>query len=282
MFWNFAILFVILLGGVTMPKIYLASLKDMNLELVLEKGLLEKLNVLQSFFYASDEITRYIHKFRSFMLDSGGLTAQVNPAVKVDWNEYLERYAQYIVENKIELFFELDIDKVVGKKVVSKLRERLEELTGRLPIWVFQAGRTLDEFQEALKKYRYFAIPLSRRDEESRRRRYRGKLRLRTIVEMAHDAGAKIHGLGFTPHQAKELLAYGFDSTDSTTWLRTAVAGIVCEFQGDKVVQIKDRWNKIVKTHVIAQHNFLEWLKFVELMEAKNGAKNHYRQGVLF
>ena len=42
----------------------------------------------------------------------------------VNWDEYLERYADFINRNRIDKFFGLDIDVVVGYDEVVRLRQQ--------------------------------------------------------------------------------------------------------------------------------------------------------------
>ena len=49
----------------------------------------------------------------------------------VDWDEYIESYAEFINNHNIKLFMELDIDSVVGIKEVERLRNKLERLTNK-------------------------------------------------------------------------------------------------------------------------------------------------------
>ena len=83
--------------------------------------------ILQSFYYA-DEFTEkvIIPNAKDFLLDSGAFSF-MEGAAAVDWDEYVERYASFIKRNRVEKFFELDIDSVVGYEEVLRLRAKLEE-----------------------------------------------------------------------------------------------------------------------------------------------------------
>lgn len=93
--------------------------------------------LLQSFYYCNnfteDVILPSVSKF---MLDSGAFTF-FQSGKQVNWNDYVERYAEFINRNRIKLFLELDIDVLIGYENVKKLRKKLESLTGSL---VFLSG----------------------------------------------------------------------------------------------------------------------------------------------
>lgn len=124
-------------------KMYLASVSRLETDLKAESGGLMKAylaesgglifndaNILQSFYYV-DDFTRniIIPNCKDFLLDSGAFTFIQN-AKHVDWDEYVERYAKFVRENKIQKYFELDIDSIVGLKEVERLRAKLEKLVG--------------------------------------------------------------------------------------------------------------------------------------------------------
>ena len=103
--------------------------------------------ILESFYYCRDNmvIQKLIPTLGGFLLDSGGFSFMQGKAA-VDWDAYIEEYAQFINTYKIDLFFELDIDSVVGLKEVEKLRAKLERLTGKQPIPVWHKSRGKDYF----------------------------------------------------------------------------------------------------------------------------------------
>ena len=66
-------------------------------------------------------------------MDSGAFTFMSNAAKhgNIDWLNYVDRYCDFIIENNIRLFFELDIDKIKGLRYVEMLRQRIEDKRGR-------------------------------------------------------------------------------------------------------------------------------------------------------
>ena len=70
--------------------------------------------ILESFYYIDADTERLLPYFGDFMLDSGAFIFMMDSKTAVNWDEYLERYADFINRNRIDKFFELDIDVVVG------------------------------------------------------------------------------------------------------------------------------------------------------------------------
>ena len=70
--------------------------------------------VLESFYYIRDYQIPLIHSAELFLLDSGAFTFMSNNKKGVDWNEYVDRYIEFINKHDVKYFFELDIDSVVG------------------------------------------------------------------------------------------------------------------------------------------------------------------------
>ena len=87
-------------------------------------------NILMSFYYVNKWQERSIRYVNSFMLDSGAFTF-FSQGKNLNWDEYVERYADYVKQKDIKLFFELDIDSLVGYDKVLQIREKLEKLAGR-------------------------------------------------------------------------------------------------------------------------------------------------------
>lgn len=225
----------------------------------------KRLNLLESYYYFQNWQIPFIHKVNSFLLDSGAFSFMHAPNKKVDWDKYLEDYAKLIVQSNIDLFFELDIDMIIGKKKTNQLRNRLEKLTKKKPIWVFQSGRDIAEFKEAIKEYPYVAIPLSGKDPLSSSRK---KLRhhLNYMCDLAHAENTKIHGLGFT---VANIHDYRFDSVDSTSWIYGNRAGFLYRFDGQNVVKIRKPVGTRMIHYKVAEHNFWEWVKYSEFLEKK-------------
>ena len=87
--------------------------------------------ILESFYYANALTIKEIHTTSRFLLDSGAFTFMNSAKKKVDWNDYTDKYIDFINRHKVSRFFELDLDSIIGYTKVLKLRNRLEQGTGR-------------------------------------------------------------------------------------------------------------------------------------------------------
>jgi hypothetical protein len=223
-------------------------------------NLLERVNLLESFFYIQDWQIPLIPKVKSFMLDSGAFSFMQNKKLKQDFNSYTDRYIDFINDNKIDLFFELDIDSVVGYDNVIKLRKQIESKTNKQVIPVWHKSRGKENFIDMCKEYNYVAIGgLVSNEIKSNEYHF-----LNTLCKIAHDNGAKIHGLGFTK---SNLSQYLFDSVDSTAWIYGNRGGFLYKFNGREIIKIQKPEGTRLKSKDVAIHNFWEWVKYGEYLE---------------
>ena len=222
-------------------------------------------NILQSFYYADDfTVNEILPNCKRFLLDSGAFTFFAKGGGS-DWNDYTKRYAEFISRNKIERFFELDIDSLIGYEKVLDMRYRLEDLTGKPCIPVWHKSRGKDEFLKMCEEYDYVAIGGLVTKE----------IAAETIISIApwfireaHKQGAKIHGLGFTGMKALEKCH--FDSVDSTAWIAGNKYGAIYQFDGRKIItHDKQPGKRLADAKRVALHNWNEWRKFCKYAEAK-------------
>ena len=260
-------------------KIYLAGLNaekkralDMNIYLAGnapwgETGLYSdvcnmNIYMLESFYYIKDWQIDLIKKkvLKGFMLDSGAFTFMQDKNKVVDWDKYVEDYAKFINKYDIKLFFELDIDLVVGLKEVERLRIKLEKLTSKqcIPVWHKLRGK--EYFLQMIKDYNYVAIGglaikvIKRTDFKY----------LHWFIKKAHENNCKIHGLGFTPSGLKN---YRFDSVDSKNWIHGNLGKYIYNFRNKNMTKIALVSDKKFNPKKVAQHNFLEWIKYQKYAE---------------
>ena len=221
-------------------------------------GILKIPYILESFYSLKNEKTlKRILKYpkENFLLDSGAFTFMNNCKGKVDFNEYLDRYIEFINRYDIKYFFELDVDSIIGYENVKQLRKRLEYETNKQCIPVWHKSRGLDDFVAMCKEYSYVSIggivvkELTRKDWAM----------FPKLIQIAHKHNCKIHGLGFTA--TKELHKYHFDSVDSTNWLSGGRFGQLHLFNGS-YIESKSFKNKRAKYKEIDEHNIGEWIKF--------------------
>lgn len=217
--------------------------------------------ILESFFYADADTERLMPHYGDFLLDSGAFTFMQGRGGSPDWDEYIRRYADFINRNKVEKYFELDIDSVVGYDKVKQIRAKLESLTGRQSIPVWHKSRGKDEFIGHCKDYPYVAI--GGLVDGAKKGEYARELwkYFPWFINTAHQNGAKIHALGFTSLEGIRL--YHFDSVDSTAWTTGNRFGYIYYFDG-KTIQKKDppKGHHLGDTRKVALNNYTEWLKF--------------------
>ena len=105
-------------------QLYLAGIWGENKQDELQCKKKLKPRILESFYYINDETKAMIPYYKDFLLDSGAFTFMQNTKTKINWDEYVERYAKFIKDNNIKHFFELDIDSIVGIEEVERLRNK--------------------------------------------------------------------------------------------------------------------------------------------------------------
>lgn len=218
--------------------------------------------ILESFYYVDEDTERLLPLFGDFMLDSGAFTFMENKSSHVNWEEYVERYADFIKRNKIGKYFELDIDSVVGYEKVKQFRKRLEALVGWPSIPVWHKSRGIDEYRRMADEYEYIAIG-GIVSGEITRNQYGA---FPKMITEAHKRGAKVHGLGFT--NLALLPKTHFDSVDSTAWTTGNRFGFVYRFNGKTMEKIDaPRGKRLADPRRIALINYTEWIKFQKYAE---------------
>ena len=222
-------------------------------------------SILESYYYCRNNkwIPPLIPYLKSFLLDSGAFTFMQGKA-SVNWDEYVEEYAEFIRKYDIELFFELDIDSIVGLKEVERLRKKLETLTGKKPIPVWHVSRGKEYFVKMCKEYPYVALGGIVTQEVPRNVYEKA---FPWFIQTAHKYGAKIHGLGYTG--IEKLKIYHFDSVDSTAWLYGNRGGYLYIFNPHTgSMDKKDApAGYRLKSKEAAMFNFKEWCKFQDYAE---------------
>lgn len=213
--------------------------------------------VLESFIYANSITEKYMNDFGGFMADSGAFTyLNGRSGEKIDWDDYAERYANFINKNHIKYYLELDVDKVIGYSEVLRLRDKLYSLTNVPPIPVWHRDRGKSDFIETCKNYPYVALGgIAIKEIDLCEYKY-----FPWFINTAHEHGAKIHGLGFT--KMKGLEKYHFDSVDSTTWQTGGTRfGYLHVFNGRKICKIRRPEGKALAPNT-ELFNLEQWIKF--------------------
>lgn len=217
--------------------------------------------ILESFYSIKEWQIPYIKECKMFLLDSGAFTFMNSEKGKVDFNQYLKDYINFINKYDIKYFFELDIDSIVGHEKVKEMRAMLEKGTGKKCIPVWHKSRGLEEWRKLTKEYDYVAIG-GIVTKEIKRKEYKY---LSPMLSIAKENGCKVHGLGFT--NLKALKRYHFYSVDSTSWLSGSKFGTLYMFQDGTLKSIRHKDRRIRNYIECNHHNIEEWLKFQKYAE---------------
>lgn len=222
----------------------------------------EDFNILESYYMLreSENFMELLTRCNTYLIDSGAFTfMQGTHKEDINWDEYIEQYADFINRWDVKLFFELDIETLVGMTEVERLRAKLEKLTNKqvIPVWHVQRGK--DYFLKMCEEYNYVALGgltgkhINVRIPEEY---------FPWFINTAHQHNAKIHGLGYT--SVAGLHKYHFDSVDSTAWLSGNMGGYIYKFipEGGKMKQLRPKNAGRLKAREAALNNFIEWVKF--------------------
>ena len=218
--------------------------------------------ILESYYYVDETVKAHIPRIKDFLLDSGAFTFFTS-GKSVNFDKYVEEYGEFVKAFGIKLFFELDIDSIVGFDKVLQYRRRLEQITGRQPIPVWHISRGLERFKQDASEYPYVALGGIVSGEWTPA----AEKQFPWFIQTAHQLGAKIHGLGYT--KLAGLHKYHFDSVDSTAWTTGNRFGYLYKFNGKTMTKIEVPKGKRLSTNAAAQHNFNEWVKFQRFAEVK-------------
>lgn len=241
-------------------KVYLAGFK--TIEKHWDKPT-KNIYLLSSYYeHRSGKCGKYV-KQKKHMLDSGAFTFMQNKSKLIDWDKYIKQYALFINKYNIDLFFELDIDSMVGLKEVERLRAKLERLTGKRCIPVWHKSRGKDYWLQMVKDYDYVAIG-GIASKEIKKNEYPV---FNWFINEAKKQNCKVHGLGFT--HSSLLRKYKFDSVDSTTWNVGGKYGNVCviDKNGLPTQKYKKENSKVKYVSELNIHNFKEWVRFQKYAE---------------
>jgi len=239
-------------------KIYLAGFRT------IEKTYNKPINdvfLLSSFWeHKGGKYGDYV-KQENHILDSGAFTAINNKTGKYknfNWDNYCDKYISFIKKTKQKLFFELDIDIVVGLKKVEYYRKKIEDAIGISPIVCWHQNRGKDYWIKSCEDYNYVALGTTQATAIGKKIRSNPSV-LKWFINYAHKNNTKIHGLGFTNlHWLNRL---NFDSVDSTTWLGGRFGN--CFFFKNQTLNLINNKNKRVKNwYPLHIHNFEQWVKY--------------------
>jgi len=229
----------------------------------------EDTHILSSFFYHKNKKSIQDWAYRdNHILDSGAFSTFKNPkdAAKIDWDKYVRGYIDFIRKTEKKLFFEIDIDIVLGLEKVEYYRSMIEDAIGRPPIPVWHSNRGWDYFCKMTEEYPYVALGTTSAASDGKAIRKNPAI-LHRFIKQAHSKKSKIHGLGFT--DINWLKKLKFDSVDSTTWLTGPKFGTMYQFQGDGnfIVHQRPAGKVMINPSKRFEYNFNEWRKYQKWAE---------------
>lgn len=241
-------------------KIFLAGTYSENKN---AEDVLQSMYNLESFYYIKPWQYEMVHRSKMFLLDSGAFTF-FSSGKKIDWDEYIEKYANFIKEHDVSYFFELDIDSLIGYESVKQYRKKLERLTNRQCIPVWHKSRGIEEWKRMCSEYPYVEIG-GIASKEIKPNQY---VAFPSMINYAHKCRARVHGLGFT--NVNKFDEIQFDSVDSTRW-NCARFGRLEYFDGQtiKTVDKRGEGKRLIgrKNNDIIKFTFNEWIKFQKYAE---------------
>lgn len=221
---------------------------------------------LSSYAYIKKGLAEEISRFDMFLLDSGAFTFRKKKG-NVDWNDYINKYSEFINEYDVKYFFELDIDNIVGYENVLTLRKKLEQNTGKKCIPVWHKTRGIENYIELCQTYDYIALGSSTKYKE---KEYHNALR--QLLKIARQNNCKVHGLGFTSKMIKE---YDFYSVDSTTWNSYRFGTLYRYSNGDIKYINPPKGKGLIRDYKpVTINNFNEWCKYQKYLD--NYERNVY------
>jgi len=224
--------------------------------------------ILSSFFeHKNGKFGDYVYS-KKHILDSGAFSTFSNPnqAKNNNWDDYVSRYINFIKLTSQKLFFELDIDAIIGLKKVEYYRSKIEDAVGIQPIPVWHKSRGWDYYEMMVEKYKYVAIGTTLALQQGKKIRSNPMI-LKKFIDTAHNKGAKIHGLGFT--STPNLVKLKFDSVDSTTWINGAKFGNIMIIDKNGCIRQKSKKSntRVNDPNAINLYNFNVWLRFQKYAE---------------
>lgn len=224
-------------------------------------------NLCTFWYYNNKKLTDLAFN-KDQILDSGAFSAINDKTGKYknfDWDLYCKKYIQFIKDTERKLFFELDIDCVVGLEKVEYYRKQIEDAIGIPPIVCWHANRGADYWIKSCEDYPYVALGTTMASNAGKKIRANPEI-LHWFINHAHKNKAKIHGLGFT--NIEKLKKLRFNSVDSTSWISGQKFGVIHKWDGEKMHQLKRGNNQVmINPHLRLKHNFNEWVKFQKYAE---------------
>ena len=183
--------------------------------------------------------------------------------MEVDWDQYIGSYCDFVVENDVKNFFEMDVDSIVGYGKVKEFRKQITKRTGRLPIPVWHIERGRQDYQDMCSEYPYVAVG----GIVAKAKHHEVSIdMMKWLVDEAHQRGAIIHGLGVTRPSILEKVH--FDSVDSSAYLRHSCYGIIHDFRRNHMKCYEVGKALGLTTEQFSKKNLEVWTQYAEYAES--------------
>lgn len=184
---------------------------------------LPKFNILTNFAFYEKDMDKILYMSNNVLVDSGAFTFQ-KKGIK-NLNQFVKNYINFIKkyesDERINGFFELDIDNIIGYEKVLEIRSQLEDVSDKIiPVWHKSLG--IQEYKDMCNEYDYIGLSSVGKDINEKN--------AINFVYTAHKYNTKIHGLGLSKRPMLDTIP--FDSVDSTSWMRCCRYG---NFKGKKI-----------------------------------------------
>lgn len=202
----------------------------------------------------------------NLILDSGAFT--FFGGKKVNWNKYVDDYINFINKSDKKLFFELDIDNIIGLSAVEDIRNKIIKQTGKKPIPVWHPQRGIEYYKKMVDDFEYVSLSLSGQYTSSWIKKPNADDVIYKLLDIANSNKCKVHGLGYT--KLEKLHKFKFYSVDSTSWIMAMKFGNIKVFNGRTMSGIKRPSNtKMINPKERLKNGFDEWVKFQKYADAK-------------
>lgn len=231
-------------------------------EYIVKNGIKMKWN-LMSYYYIRNKVplAEYIRdNSEEILIDSGAHSFQ--KGVKVDWDAYTEKYAEFIKKfdrKNVIGFFEMDVDNIIGYEKVLELRKKLEKVSDKIiPVW--HRNRGIEEFKKMCRDYSGKIVSFTGfKNADIKDEQYI------MFLKYAKKYNCKVHCLGMT--RKKILDEVPFDYVDSSSWLQQSVFGKI-EGAGQVSKEFSKNHREIVflenykKAIQMQEHYKKKWSKY--------------------
>jgi hypothetical protein len=251
--------------------VYLAAVGDFGFRPFLKETVLNnKFHMLESIVYFQPWQLDWIKSKNclSFMLDSGIFTFVYGSGGfdKIDVDKYITDYISFINDNKISLFFEMDLDSLVPLKKVEEFRYTIEQKTHKKTIPVWHHSRGQQYWEQMCEEYDYIAIGTDNKcDKVTNIPLYN------SMTRYAHSKDCKVHMMGFSAIENIDKVL--FDSVDSKTWKMGAITPKLYTFDGKRIVEQPKRIAVSLDYKERTKHNLLQWINYANYLKNKKNTK---------